>query len=283
MTRFRIGTALAAIVLVARAAAAVDASAAERTVLELESERARAMVAGDLEALDRIFAADAIYTHSNGRAEGKREFIDAMRSRNRKYRAMTCRNLHARLVGDAVVVTGEAEGEVVAGGTTIPLALVYTAVYAESGGAWRLVAYQSTKRPEPEKKEAAMPHAATGAFEVKMTPLKAEDGSTLARFALDKQYHGGLDGRSQGEMLTAGTAVKNSAGYVAFETFTGTLDGRAGTFVLQHSATMTRGDGKLSITVVPDSGTGALEGLTGSMTIRIENGAHFYDFDYARQ
>ena len=283
MSRFRIGTALAAIVLVARAAPAVDATAAARTVLALESERARAMVAGDLEALDRIFAADAIYTHSNGRAEGKREFIDAMRSGNRKYLAMTCRDLHARLAGDAVVVTGEADGEVVAGGTTVPLALVYTAVYAESGGAWRLVAYQSTKRPEPGKKEAAVPHAATGAFEVKMTPLKAEDGSTLARFALDKQYHGGLDGRSQGEMLTAGTAVKNSAGYVAFETFTGTLDGRAGTFVLQHSATMTRGDGKLSITVVPDSGTGALEGLTGSMAIRIENGAHFYDFDYALQ
>jgi len=139
----------------------------------------------------------------------------------------------------------------------------------------------SIERPEPARKEAAVPHAATGAFDVKMTPLKAEDGSTLARFALDKQYHGALDGKSLGEMLTAGTAVKNSAGYVAFETFTGTLDGRTGTFVLQHSATMTRGDGKLSITVVPDSGTGALEGLSGTMTIRIENGAHFYDFAYA--
>jgi uncharacterized protein (TIGR02246 family) len=281
MSRFRIGAALAAIAFVARAAAAVDATAAERTVLALETERARAMVAGDLDALDRIMAADVLYTHSNGHPEGKREFIDAIRSGNRKYRAMTCRDLHVRRAGNAVVVTGEADGEVVAGGTTIPLALVYTAVYAESGGVWRLVAYQSTRRPETEKKEAPVPHSATGAFDVKMTPLKAEDGSTLARFALDKQYHGGLDGRSQGEMLTAGTAVKNSAGYVAFEMFTGTLDGRAGSFVLQHSATMTRGDGKLTITVVPDSGTGALEGLTGSMTIRIENGAHFYDFAYA--
>ena len=256
---------------------------AEEAVLALEAERGRAMVAGDLAGLDRIFADDAIYTHSNGRSETKREFIDAIRSGGRKYVRMAGRDLHVRRAGDALVVTGQADGEVVAGGATIRLALVYTAVYARSGGRWRLVAYESTKRPEPEpeKKEAAVPHTATGAFDVKMTPLKAEDGSTLARFALDKQYHGALDGKSLGEMLTAGTAVKNSAGYVAFETFTGTLDGRTGTFVLQHSATMTRGDGKLSITVVPDSGTGALEGLSGTMTIRIENGAHFYDFAYA--
>jgi hypothetical protein len=83
-------------------------------------------------------------------------------------------------------------------------------------------------------------------------------------------------------MLSAGTAVKNSAGYVAFEQFSGTLDGKTGTFVLQHSATMTRGDGKLSITVVPDSGTGALAGIAGTMAIRIEEGGkHFYDFDYS--
>src|SRR5206468_1697391 len=98
-------------------------------------------------------------------------------------------------------------------------------------------------------------------------------GSAFARFSLEKQYHGGLDGVSRGEMLSAGTAVKNSAGYVAFEQFTGTLDGRAGSFILQHSATMTRGDGNLSITVVPDSGTGALTGLSGSMSIRIDAGA----------
>ena len=283
MTRLRRSIALASFVLAARAAAVLAASGAEEAVLALEAERGRAMVAGDLAVLDRILAADAIYTHSNGRAETKREFIDAIRSGGRKYVRMTSSGLHVRRAGDAVVVTGNADGEVVAGGATIPLALIYTAVYAETGGSWKLVAYESTRRPEPEpgKKEAAVPHAATGAFDVKMTPLKAEDGSTLARFALDKQYHGALDGGSRGEMLTAGTAVKNSAGYVAFETFTGTLDGRAGSFVLQHSATMTRGDGKLSITVVPDSGTGALEGLSGAMTIRIENGAHFYDFAYA--
>jgi ketosteroid isomerase-like protein len=281
----RLSAVLAGVVLAARAAIGLAASGAEETVLALEAERGRAMVAGDLAALDRIFADDAIYTHSNGRSETKREFIDAIRSGGRRYVRMTGRDLRLRRADGAVVVTGRADGEVVAGGATIPLALVYTAVYAESGGRWRLLAYESTKSPEGEsesgRKEAAVPHAATGAFDVKMTPLKAEDGSTLARFALDKQYHGALDGRSRGEMISAGTAVKNSAGYVAFETFTGTLDGRAGGFVLQHSATMTRGDGKLSITVVPDSGTGALEGISGTMTIRIENGAHFYDFAYA--
>ena len=287
MTRLRRSAALAAVVLAARAAVLLAASGAEETVLLLEAERGRAMVSGDLAALDRIFAADAIYTHSNGRAETKVQFIDAIRSGGRRYVRMASRNLRVRRAGGAVVVTGEADGEVVAGGAAIPLALVYTAVYAESGGSWRLVAYESTKRSEPEaepgpgKKEAAVPHAATGAFDVTMSPLKAEGGSTLARFALDKQYHGALDGKSRGEMLTAGTAVKNSAGYVAFETFTGTLDGRAGGFVLQHSATMTRGDGKLSITVVPDSGTGALEGISGTMAIRIENGAHSYDFAYS--
>ena len=126
-----------------------------------------------------------------------------------------------------------------------------------------------------------MPHAAKGSFDVRMTPSKSEEGSPLSRFALDKRYHGGLEGTSRGEMLSAGTAVKNSAGYVAFEQFTGTLDGRSGTFVLQHSATMTRGEGKLSITVVPDSGTGELTGLSGSLSIQIDGGAHSYLFEYA--
>jgi hypothetical protein len=81
-------------------------------------------------------------------------------------------------------------------------------------------------------------------------------------------------------MLTAATSVKNSAGYVAIEKVTGTLQGRSGTFILQHSATMNRGAPQLSLNVVPDSGTGQLTGITGSMTIKIENGKHFYGFDY---
>ncbi len=125
-----------------------------------------------------------------------------------------------------------------------------------------------------------MPNIAKGPFEVRMTPSNSDEGSPVARFTLDKRYHAGLEGESRGEMLSVGTAVRNSAGYVAFEQFTGTLDGRSGTFVLQHSATMTRGEGKLSITVVPDSGTGELTGLSGSLSIRIEGGAHSYLFEY---
>jgi hypothetical protein len=99
--------------------------------------------------------------------------------------------------------------------------------------------------------------------------------------SIDKQFHGDIEGTSKGQMLTAGTAVKGSAGYVAIERVSGTLRGRSGSFVLQHSGTMTRGAPQLSITVVPDSGTGQLVGLTGKMAINIADGKHSYDFEYA--
>jgi hypothetical protein len=97
---------------------------------------------------------------------------------------------------------------------------------------------------------------------------------------LDKQFHGELEATSQGQMLTAGTTVKGSAGYVAIEKVSGTLHGRKGTFILQHSATMTRGTPQLSIFVVPDSGTEALTGLGGAMDIVIDKGKHSYVFEY---
>jgi len=104
------------------------------------------------------------------------------------------------------------------------------------------------------------------------------EGATLGRMSIDKQFHGGLEASSTGEMLSAITSVKGSAGYVAIERVTGTLAGRNGTYTLQHSGAMTRGAQQLTITVVPDSGTG---GLTGRMAIRIETGGkHFYGFDY---
>ena len=125
---------------------------------------------------------------------------------------------------------------------------------------------------------------ARGDFAVKLNPLATSDtteGSPLARMSIDKQLHGDLEATSKGEMLAAGTPVKGSAGYVAIERVTGTLHGRNGSFVLQHSATMNRGTPQLSITVVPDSGTGELVGLTGKMNIIIEGGKHSYEFDYA--
>jgi hypothetical protein len=123
---------------------------------------------------------------------------------------------------------------------------------------------------------------ATGPFEVKLTPQPVDDNgdATLGRMTIDKQFHGGLEGTSKGQMLSAGTPVKGSAGYVAMERVTGTLSGRKGSFILQHSATMTRGTPQLSITVVPDSGTEQLTGLAGKMDIQIAGGKHSYDFDY---
>ncbi|MDB5747408.1 MAG: hypothetical protein JWP72_2256 [Massilia sp.] len=125
-------------------------------------------------------------------------------------------------------------------------------------------------------------HAA-GPFDVNLTPQGEPtvlNGATTGRMAIDKLYHGDLNGRGSGEMLSALTVTEGSAGYVAIERVTGTLHGRTGSFVLQHSGTMARGAQQLSITVVPDSGTDELAGIGGSMRIRIEERNHFYEFDY---
>jgi hypothetical protein len=124
---------------------------------------------------------------------------------------------------------------------------------------------------------------ATGAFDVKINPLATyenAEGSPLGRLSIDKVFRGDLDATSKGEMLSAGGQVKGSAGYVAIERVHGTLHGRRGSFVLQHSGRMTRGSPELTITVVPDSGTDELTGLAGTMAIIIEAGKHSYDFQY---
>ncbi|MBL8236583.1 MAG: DUF3224 domain-containing protein [Bryobacterales bacterium] len=118
---------------------------------------------------------------------------------------------------------------------------------------------------------------AKGTFEVKLKPLEG----AVTRMSLDKTFAGDLAGTSVGEMLAAMTAVKGSAGYVAMETVTATLGGKRGTFVLQHSGTMAGGKQELSVTVVPDSGTGELAGLSGKMRIIIDGKAHLYEFDYS--
>jgi len=124
---------------------------------------------------------------------------------------------------------------------------------------------------------------AKGTFEVELHPQGPQDkadGATLARMSIDKRFHGDLEAVSKGEMLSAMTDVMGSAGYVAIERVIGTLHGHAGAFVLQHTGTMTRGASQLTVTVVPDSATGQLAGLTGTMTIDIVDGGHFYDFAY---
>jgi hypothetical protein len=124
---------------------------------------------------------------------------------------------------------------------------------------------------------------ATGSFELKPKPGASEvlAGPTpVGRMSFDKTFAGDLEGTSQVEMMTAVTPVKGSAGYVAMEQVTGKLKGRQGTFVLQHSGTAHKGSQQLSVTVVPESGTGQLAGIEGNFIIRIEAGKHFYDFDY---
>lgn len=125
---------------------------------------------------------------------------------------------------------------------------------------------------------------ASGRFDVQLTPLPLHNtaaAAQLARLAIDKQFHGDLAATGKGEMLSAGTLVSDSAGYVAIEQVTGTLHGRSGSFVFQHNGTMKRGAAQLSLTVVPDSGTGELVGLAGTMAIEILDGVHFYAFDYS--
>ena len=130
-----------------------------------------------------------------------------------------------------------------------------------------------------------MPNNASGPFDVKITPQTLAEAGTdsgLGRMSLAKQFHGELEAASLGEMLTAMSAsVQGSGAYVAVERVTGTLGGRSGSFALQHTGVMNRGIPQLTITVVPDSGTGELTGITGKLNIRIEaGGKHFYDFEY---
>jgi len=133
------------------------------------------------------------------------------------------------------------------------------------------------------QKGAPVETHATGTFDVKLVPQQPDDkaeGSMLGRMTIDKQFQGDLEATAKGQMLTAGTDVKGSAGYVAIERITGTLNGLAGSFILQHNATLARGIPQQSITVVPDSGTGQLVGIAGKMTVIIDAGKHSYDLEY---
>lgn len=125
---------------------------------------------------------------------------------------------------------------------------------------------------------------ASGEFQVKLQPMdsyaKGTEGINIGRMSIDKTFSGDLVATSQGEMLSAMTTVKGSAGYVAIEQVSGSLSGKQGNFVLQHFGTMNQGKDRLVLEVTPDSGSGELKGLSGKMLIKIENGKHFYEFDY---
>ena len=152
-------------------------------------------------------------------------------------------------------------------------------------GAWLAAGFGAPARAQTPQQAPAAPRQemvvttrATGTFEVRMAPLETD--APVGRMSLDKTYHGDLEGTARGEFLAAMTPVEGSAGYVAIEQVTGTLNGRSGTFMLQHSGIMDRGAPSLVITVVPDSGTDGLTGLAGTMMIIVEGGKHAYQLDY---
>jgi Protein of unknown function (DUF3224) len=136
--------------------------------------------------------------------------------------------------------------------------------------------------PFAKENSVTTTHQAKGPFEPKLTPFKSDGiDPAFGAMSIDKQFHGALEATSKGAMLAFQSEVKGSAGYVALEKVDGTLDGRKGTFVLQHNATMDRGTPMLNVIVVPDSGTGELTGLAGKMNIDIAGGGkHTYVFDY---
>jgi hypothetical protein len=132
--------------------------------------------------------------------------------------------------------------------------------------------------------EKPMTTKINGTFEVKLVPQAHEDNvgdPGIGRMSIEKQFFGDLVATSKGQMFAVRTDVSGSAGYVAMERVVGTLQGRTGSFALQHSGTMTRGEKQLSVTVVPDSGADELVGLSGTMGIEILDGKHLYTFEYA--
>ncbi len=128
-----------------------------------------------------------------------------------------------------------------------------------------------------------MTHNAKGSFEVKMAPQDQNtgEGSTLGRMSLNKTFHGDLNATGEGQMLTASTDTPGSAVYVAIERVTGTLQGKTGSFALMHQGVMRGPDRKLTVEIVPDSGAGALKGISGRLGIEIVEGRHLYDLEYA--
>jgi hypothetical protein len=131
-----------------------------------------------------------------------------------------------------------------------------------------------------QQKSTSMTYHARGTFTVNVQPLTPAPAEGLSRFSVDKQIHGDLEATSKGEMFSAGDPKQGLAGYVAIEVVTGTLKGKNGSFALQHTATMDHTGRKMSVIVVPGSGTGELKGISGTFDIQIANGQHSYDLEY---
>ncbi len=157
------------------------------------------------------------------------------------------------------------------------------AMWAAAAVALSSVQAQAPLAPPATQERKPMRMHASGSFDVQMTPQgtnQQAEGSTLGRLSVAKQFHGELEASSEGQMLTAVSSVQGSAGYVAIERVTGSLNGRRGSFVLQHSGTMSARGVEQHVTIVPDSGTGQLVGLAGSMTIQLVDATHGYQLEY---
>jgi hypothetical protein len=166
-----------------------------------------------------------------------------------------------------------------------PCVVMFMAVLSCIAGLCYASAAQKQSARHAKQNGATMTFRAKGTFEPTLTPQPPEDkaeGSTLGRMSISKKWHGGLEATSEGQMLTAVTDMKGSAGYVAIERVTGTLNGRRGSFVMQHMGILNRGAAHLTVTAVPDSGTGELAGIAiSNFELKIDpNGKHFYEFDY---
>lgn len=122
---------------------------------------------------------------------------------------------------------------------------------------------------------------ARGTFEVALKQISGPEEAPLGRMTIDKAFHGHLEGTSRGQMMSAFTETQGSAGYVAIELVTGTLNGKTGTFLLQHNGLMTRGMGTLTINIIPDSGTGDLAGIRGTLVVAVVEKKHTYELEYA--
>jgi len=254
---------------------------------------------------DRFWASDVIYTGSNGRRRGKAEIMHDVRSApapkpGDPVTTYSGEDVRIQQYGNTAIVAFRLVGASAQGGKTEVSNYLNTGTLLKRNGKWQVVNWQATKIPDampvagantkPEEqskvpgatqKETVVTKKASGTFDVKINPQVDEKAEpTVGRMSLDKQFHGDLDAVSKGQMLAVMTDVTGSAGYVAMERVNGKLHGRSGTFALQHSGTMTRGTPHLIVTVVPDSATGELAGLTGTMTINIIDGKHLYDFEY---
>jgi hypothetical protein len=164
----------------------------------------------------------------------------------------------------------------------IMIALIAGSVWLANGQPYGEAEPPVTSKAAAASKETNMVFHAQGSFDVKLTPQAPDDAedALIARTVIDKKFHGELEGTSKAQMLSARTGMRDSGAYVAIERVSGSLNGRSGTFLFQHSGTMNRGVQQLTIDVVPDSGTEQLVGLSGRLEIKIVDGRHDYDFEY---